>query len=312
VITRISATDLTSQHYPNGPEYLAGHLGIHVERSPLSGVEGWCVRGERTVIRINSSSHVYRQRFALAHELAHLVLGTEPDIASEPFRSDNREEQAADQLASEFLIPSDELVRHLRGGLPINAKILERLGRAANVSPVMAACRVVSSTEQLGLRNAAVVFFVGGREQWRYSQGLWFSEQDAEQLLQESLRIKPNLVRAPNSDGSIVVGSIIDTLVYQVLLIQLLPEETASQETRDERLSQLAADIFGADHSFRQSVATCMGVVKKKYHGASLEEAFHWFVRDYVGTKYTGGKERILNSTKGQEYLRLYLERWFG
>ena len=312
MISRAKAIEICAENFPNGPEQLAAHLNVTVGRSPLQGVEGWCVRGVRTVIRINSASSTSRQRFTLAHELAHLVLGTEPDIAIEPFRSNNREERDADQLASEFLIPTDELSRHVRNELPIDARTLERLAKTANVSPVMAACRVVNATDELGLQNAAVVFFVDGSERWRYSHGLTFDEQSAAELLSEALANKPNPVRENNRDGNVIVGSIIDAQVYQVLLIQLLSEDTASQKTREERIGALAEHLFGDEQSFRQSVAASLGIVKQKCHGQSLAQAVAHFESNYLGRKYTGVREAKLRSASGRRYVRLYLERWFS
>lgn len=222
MISRAEAIQICAQSFPAGPERLADHLKVAVLTSPLRGVEGWCVRGVNTVIRVNSESSAFRQRFTLAHELAHLILGTQPDVASEPFCSISHEERDADRLASEFLIPDDQLTRHLRSELPVHAKTLERLAKAANVSPVVAACRVVGATVTLGLHNAAVVFCVHGKERWRYSYGLQFDEAEAEELLAQALANKPNIVRNENRDGNIVVGSIIDAQIYQVLLIQLL------------------------------------------------------------------------------------------
>ncbi len=312
MISRDAAIDVCVQNFPAGPEKLAAYLQVAVAKSPLQGVEGWCLRGVNTLIRVNSTSTPFRQRFTLAHELAHLVLGTEPDIATEPFSSNSREEHDADQLASEFLIPDDELQRHLRGELPVDAKSLERLAKAANVSPVMAACRVVSSTKKLGLQNAAVVFFVDGRAKWRYSCGLKFTASEAERLMHVALKSKPNPVREPNNDGNIVIGSIIDAMVYRVLLIQLLSTDAAAKTTREERIRELALSIFANDQSFQQSVAACLGFVKNHCKGMSRDEATQFFNERYLGKKFTGGNEKKLRSTNGQEYVRQYLERWFA
>lgn len=163
MISRTAAIRITSDSFPLGPEALAKELSVKVVASKLAGVEGWCLRGSNTIIRLNSGSTKHRQRFTLAHELAHLVLGSEPDVATEPFRSNRQEERDADQLASEFLIPDGKLTEYLRDKSPVDAKTLTRLARAAKVSPVMAACRVVNATDRLGLQNAAVVFFIDGR-----------------------------------------------------------------------------------------------------------------------------------------------------
>lgn len=311
MISRKLALRITSENFPNGPEKLAEHLSVEVTTSPLVGVEGWCVRGVKTIVRLNSSSSKFRQRFTLAHELAHLVLGTEPDIATEPFRSDRQEERDADQLASIFLIPDAQLQTFVAHQLPIDAKILTRLAKAANVSPVMAACRVVNATKELGLKNAAVVFFVNGIEQWRYSHGLQFEKDEATSLLHDAVTNRPNLVREKNHDGNVIVGSIIDAQVYQVLLVQLLPESDAEQETYEEKLGKLANKVFGDDQSFRQSIAASLGIVKNKCAGKTLREAFEFFMKNYPGVKYTGLKASILQSQHGQEYIMLYLQKWF-
>ena len=276
MISREAAIQTAATAFPHGPETLAQELGIHVVRTPLVGAEGWCVRGVQTVIRINRSAAATRQRFTLAHELAHLILGTPPDVAAEPLRSDATEERAADQLASELLIPDAKLAQYIHGHVLIEAKSLSRLAKAAKVSPVVAAYRVVNATNQLGLQNAAIVFFTSGREQWRRcSAGLQFSQADAESLLQEALSNKPNPARCHNEDGNIAIASILDTQRHQILFIQLLPEETASQETREEKLRRLAGDVFGADKTFRQSVAGCLGTVKGKYQGTAVAGALH-------------------------------------
>ena len=90
MISPSAAIAICAASFPNGPEELASHLKVVVERSALQGVEGWCVSGIKTVVRINSNSSPARQRFTLAHELAHLILGTQPDIANEPFRSNSK------------------------------------------------------------------------------------------------------------------------------------------------------------------------------------------------------------------------------
>jgi hypothetical protein len=241
-----------------------------------------------------------------------LVLGTEPDIATEPFRSSRQEERDADGLASEFLIPDEQLETHLRGKAPIDAKSLERLAKAAKVSPVMAASRVVNSTEKLGLPNAAVVFFIDESEQWRYSQGLNFDHETAKAFFEVAMASKPKLVRRNNPDGKVAVVSIIDAQVYQVLFIQLLPANEAKQETYEERIRELGHKVFGNDLNFRQSVAARFGVCKGKCVGQRLDYAVKFFYEQYVGKAYTGIRASRLNSATGRKYVRLYFERWFS
>ena len=311
MITRSRAIQIASDNFPKGPEALAEHLSVEVRVSPLNGVEGWCIRGPTTIVRLNQNSSEVRRRFTLAHELAHLVLGTDPDIALEPFRSDRTEEREADRLASEFLIPEGELIKRFETGTPIDAKSLIRLAKAAKVSPVMAACRVVNSTEMLGFRNAAVVFFVNHQEQWRYSHGLNFDAKNAAELLVEAMKFHPQVVRAANQDENTVVGSIIDAQKYQVLLIQLLPPSEATRRTKEESLRELSNSLFVDDYNFRQSVAASLGVTKNKCVGQTLDQAFEYFMQTYPDKKYTGDRASCLKSDSGQRYVRLYLTTWF-
>jgi hypothetical protein len=122
---------------------------------------------------------------------------------------------------------------------------------------------------------------------------------------------RPSLIRVDNQDGNVVVGSLLDAQTYQVLLVQLLPADDAAHETYEERMRTLACELFGTDHSFRQSVATSLGTVKSKCVGQSLSQAFDYFMQHYPGIKYTGAKGSKLRSEEGREYLRLYLQRWF-
>ncbi len=263
MISREAALQITAASFPNGPETLAEYLSVQVGSAPLMGVEGWCIRGPKTIIRLNSSSTRFRQRFTLAHEMAHVILGTEPDIPCEPFHSDRQEERDADQLAAEFLISDARIKISLGNSLPVDAKTLERLAKEAQVSPVMVACRLVNATPQLGLINSAVVYFQNGEFQWRHSHGLTFNPNEAIEIFKKAFQCKPNPVRIENHDGHVVVGSIINAQVYQVLLIQLLSQENASQQTREERLRVLAIAHLVIDRPLQQIERTGDSVAAK-------------------------------------------------
>ena len=303
---------ITAKAFPNGPEELLKRLGVEVYYANLVGVEGWCIRGPRTVIRINSRSTRYRQRFTLSHELAHLVLGTEPDIATEPFSNDSIEEREADNLAAEFLIPSDQLLKHIGGMVPIDAKSLNRLANAANVSPVMAACRVVKAGDVLGITHSAVLFFRNGKEEWRYSPDLIFDEGEPSEILRLAVISKPSPVRRDNSDGRILVGSIIDAQIYQILFIQLLPKGDAHQETFDEKLRRCGKELFENDNGFQSSLAGAFGNVKAKCFGQNIEQAIAYFYEKYVGIRYKYSREQKLQTNSGKEFVRLSLSKWFS
>lgn len=310
MISRDEAVALTADAFPQGPEALSRQLQVQVKTGILTGCEGWCVRrGEQAVIRVNSATATTRQRFTLAHELAHLILGTRPDILREPFRSVTAEEKAADQLASELLIPGGKAKSFLGQTLPIDAKRIERLANAANVSPVMAACRVVSMTSELGLQNAAVAFFDGdGRYKWRYSSGLKFTDDDASRLYSRVTASSAPL-RIPNGDGNTIVCSAINAQQYTAMLLQLLPPEIANQQTIEERTQELRLKLFAGDYSFQQSVASTIGSFRNKFSHLTVVAALAEFDAKYLRTKWTLTQRQRLLSDDGREFLKLELSK---
>lgn len=310
MISREQAVVLSASAFPQGPEALAKELNARIEFSILSGCEGWCIRrGEVSVIRINAATAPTRQRFTLAHELAHLILGTRPDVLREPFRSVTADEKAADQLASELLIPDERARAYLGQTLPIDAKRIERLANAANVSPIMAACRIVSMTTELGLQNAAVVFFDGdGRYKWRYSTGLKFTDDEATRLYPKVIASTAPL-RVPNGDGNTIVCSAINAQQYVAVLLQLLSPEIAEQPTIEERTQQLRVLLFEGDYSFQQSVAASTGWVRRTFPHLTVENALAEFDEKYLQSKWTADQRQRLLSLEGREFLRLELAK---
>ena len=84
--------------------------GIYVVRVALEKIHGilgegdWGDERPTKVILVNSNVGFERQRFTLAHELAHLVLLSAPDSVAE---------RVADQFASAFLMPDEALASAL-------------------------------------------------------------------------------------------------------------------------------------------------------------------------------------------------------
>lgn len=306
------AIELTRAHYPKGPEKLAEEMGVRVLEAPLRGAAGWCIKGKHPRIRLDTSTSISRKRFTLAHELAHLVLGTDPDLVLEPFQSDRQEEREADRVASIFLIPSDRLRQLVGGQIPVDVRMLKRVAKEANVSPVMAARRVVADCTDLGLVNAAVFYFENNELIWDYSETLNFDRGEAEELLSDAKRSYPQLARTDNGDGNVNVSSLLETDYYQLLLVQLLRPAQAESESTEEIRRRLADNVFGGDGSFRQSVAGSLGVVRQRCKDGTLQDAVAYFEEHYVGSKYEGEQMDRLRSKEGREYIRIHLSRWFA
>jgi len=316
VISRKDAATFSEAHFPNGPESLASDLGVLVEKSDLKGCDGWCVRlGAVAIIRVNSRSSANRQRFTLAHELSHLILGTKPDVATQPFYSNSTEERNADSLAAELLVPESSARTFIGNNLPVDALGLKRLAKEAKVSPIMAACRIVSMAKVLGLRNAAVVFFdEQNKYQWQFSTTLDFSSTDAQELFEQANSAIPMMVRSPNSDGEYVVGSVFRGDHYAALFLQLLPAKIAAQKTYEERIRELKKELFLNDFSFQQSVAACIGIIRRRSEIPTVDQAVDAFCEKYITPrkKWTPLQQTTLLSETGREYLSLEMAKSFS
>jgi hypothetical protein len=87
-------------------------LGIRVAPKALSSLSGYCERqGAEQVVVVRSSDHRRRQRFTVAHEMAHLLMA-EVDRAAMGL-SPEREERLSDEYARRLLVPVDDLNRLL-------------------------------------------------------------------------------------------------------------------------------------------------------------------------------------------------------
>ncbi len=305
------ALRVTESAFPSGPERLAEMLGAEILRSPLNGAAGWCVRGLRIVIRLNSSDPEVRQRFTMAHELAHLLQGTKPDIAGEEFSSADENELAADRLASELLLPTTLIRKFVSADEPVDFRSIRRLAESANVSPVAVAYRVANAFELLGLPNAGVARFPNGGKPTLFSRGFRLELEDAQRILEQARTSHPDVCRVPLSRGVTVSATLMQTPGYELLFVQLLPADVAAQPTRDERLRELAGLLFGSDLSFRQSVAARLGGFRAKSPANSLADATTEFLRP-VELLPAGSRDRTLLTPTGREYVRLFLSKWFS
>lgn len=221
------AREFANANFPETPEKLADHLGVVVRRSPMAGCDGWCLMiGGRAIIRINSQLSPRRQRFTLAHELGHLILGG-PTIVGESLEdmlgSSSAEERQVNDLAGELLIPG-EIAKAALPELPVVAAALKRLARQANVSELASAIRVANPADQIGLVNASVVLFDGDEVRWQWSRTLTMPNDTAAFLLKKSREATPNPFRQKRKDGNVVVASIIENPYFgsASLFVQLL------------------------------------------------------------------------------------------
>lgn len=131
--------------YPVRLGDMAAALGVKVLRSTLPrGVSGQIGQEDgKFVIRVNRHEAKHRQRFTLAHELAHFLLHKDQVVADGGW-SENvllrsgqpaQIEYEANRLASDLVIPSQKLAEALHDyNGPITDEVIEDLARKFGVS----------------------------------------------------------------------------------------------------------------------------------------------------------------------------------
>jgi IrrE N-terminal-like domain len=138
---------------PTDIDKLSATLGVtSIRRVPLA-VDGRLRRtGAGYTIEVNRSHSAARQRFTIAHEIAHLILVRGGPLGSRrrgrrtPGKElqDPTEERLCDYAAAEILMPSDWVWAFLSGRSPSLSSILE-MARTCRTSLEAAAVRLVEA-----------------------------------------------------------------------------------------------------------------------------------------------------------------------
>ena len=143
---------------------LANALGVaEIRRASMVEDGRLEQRGDRTVIWLRDETGPQRQRFTLAHELAHLILA-EPGRDFVAHRRDlqfGSEERFCDQFAASLLMPREWVVREFSEA-PI------RLGVARNV-----AAQADASLSSALVRLREVLGWEASMIHWRHLNGDW-------------------------------------------------------------------------------------------------------------------------------------------
>ena len=159
---RATVEDLLTKHRirtaPVDVERIAELLGVEVVREPTDeDLSGYLLRDleqRKAIIGVNGRHHKNRQRFTIAHELAHLLLhegervhidrdhrGYQIDLRSEESsKGTNESEIEANLFAAELLMPKQFLEEDLRKLGPVdlldlNEAALASLATKYKVSP---------------------------------------------------------------------------------------------------------------------------------------------------------------------------------
>jgi hypothetical protein len=146
-------------------------LGARVVRGGLEGAQARLVRhGTRAIIRLSERvTDRGAQRFSVAHELGHLVLGhggavlarVEAGRGAGGVGGDRGVEAEADGFAAELLMPADVVAARVASGRP-GLELVEAIQAELDVSLLAAALRMV----ELATVPCAVVLSRDGRVSW--------------------------------------------------------------------------------------------------------------------------------------------------
>lgn len=145
------------------------HLSIKVIYKDLGdGIEGACksIGAKRLVVLNPNSRGTLKERFTLAHEIGHLFIhhgsylcGTDSFFT---YKTQNEEEQEANDFAAEFLLPRKAMISALRKN-DLNYPEIERISEAYKTSISVAAIRLIKLFQD----DAVLLFHDGRRVIWK-------------------------------------------------------------------------------------------------------------------------------------------------
>jgi hypothetical protein len=309
-MNKATALEIAEEHFPNGPEHIAKALGAEVTYAAIN-VDGWCIPcGKSPIITINKDSPSTRQRFTLAHELAHLILGTKPDIVAgkDDFLYDPKgtDENEANQLASGLLLPLEPLRSILVP--PIDAKSLAVTAKKCGVSEVALALRLIRNPYVFGLDNPVLTRLGDGKLMWSMPHNRSLAHSEADRLYNMALNNGGTCRTRSNEDEAIMVCASAN-VTYKLLLYYWLLPEHSYQETSNESRVRLEAMLYGNDSKTKQIVNACLGAFKPRMTGLDLEVAVQRFHERY-GLRLSSKLLGKYPSREFDEYLRNRLSEW--
>lgn len=124
----------------NNPPVSIGDIIKHIKKEKDLSIHPWAfgddtdgiqiTEGEKATIGYNQTQHPHRQRFTVAHEIGHLLLGHTGRNFILDLNSKKPEEIEANQFAAELLMPLEMLKKDFQNGKK-NAKCI---AKAYNVS----------------------------------------------------------------------------------------------------------------------------------------------------------------------------------
>ncbi len=288
---------LAEQHFPAGPEALCETLGMSVRYAACVGTEGWCVHNcasGNTRITINSRSPRVRQRFTLAHEVAHVLrILNAPNPATSPthvpwpsagpFVNDLAEERVVDAIAADLLIPRG-ILRVRLPHLPATEREIAAVAKAAGISPWVVCQAMTAHASALGLSGAEVVFIRQDRVDFRRSSTGEPLVADAKGEHQRAL---------VTSDAAL---SNTASIAYKHETVSLLFVQRTVAPRSAPSADDLRKQLFGEDRSLQGSFAGAIGAWTNRHRSsasfANVDALITGFIAHY--TQHWSKKPHLL------------------
>ena len=308
MIGRDEALALCEHHFPDGLERLIERLSVRVERSDIGDVDGWCysLPDGRRVVRLCSTKTRERQRFTLAHELAHFLIDSQSRrwaIFRDVYDPRSVEEREADELASRLLLPTKR-VREVIGSYVIDYRTIKRLMNKAKVSDIVVALRLAKSESLFDLDRPTIVRFDGDQISWSFPSSRDINRNLASHLFRAATQSPDKTVTKCEDDGTVVIGSRLPNINYPTLFYYHAAPDATNRSPIVEELNTLEEYLFSDDDPFRRSLNGCIGGNKKR-----LLEMEEWekidFVIRWLAARNSDNSDRMkkIESQQCYEYL---------
>jgi Zn-dependent peptidase ImmA (M78 family) len=311
VISREKAVQLSEAHFPKGLEHLIKLLSITVEHASIC-IDGWCsidAKGNR-FIRLSTASPAARQRFTLAHEIAHFILGTKRSsltLDKDVYDSKSVVEREANDLAAELLFPESK-VREIVTYPVVTAKVIKNLAKKADASEIAAALRLAKLGESLGINRAVVIHFENGEVKWKVPYSQRVNSEASFDLYQLARESRKNTYYLDMQDDTVVVASALQNPDYPVLFQHLTVKAAVANLDDHESLREIEAELFSGDKQFQMSMSGKFGFCKPKIKDMSVDEAVEFFVERYADKWEDEASRAKFNSRLCRKYIRLRIE----
>ena len=161
----------SDRRYPVNLDHICDVLGIKVKKDKPLGKDGYlvCQNGKKIILVNSKITNRHRQNFVIAHELGHFLLHRSQlyscdqiSAAVDQGVNTHAQEAEANMFATELLIPSTELAKHIPIG-PISFSDIFSIADSFDVSVTHAAMQAVMASNA---ESEVLICYEGQKRKW--------------------------------------------------------------------------------------------------------------------------------------------------